>query len=65
MTTKTAEKTPPQPSATTAAQQEVQAAYHCHTLAQILYGQIAATHPWLLQVPGVPARPVAMPFPCS
>jgi hypothetical protein len=54
-TTKTTEKTSarrPEPSA-----EEVQAAYQCHTLAQILYGRIAATHPWLLQAPRAPWWP--------
>ena len=42
MTTKTDAKTPPKQSASMPSQQEVQAAYQCHTLAQVLYGQIAA-----------------------
>jgi hypothetical protein len=61
-TTKTTEKTSarrPEPSA-----EEVQAAYQCHTLAQILYGRIAATHPWLLEAPRAPSWPMgAIPVP--
>jgi len=61
MTTKTGQKTPPEQSVKLP-QQEVQAAYHCHTLAQILYGRIAAMHPWLLQPGGMPSQP-AVPTP--
>ena len=50
MTNKTTEKTPQQ-TANVRQQEELQAAYQCHTLAQILYGHIAMTCPWVVQAP--------------
>ena len=32
-------------------EQELQAAYQVHTLAQMLYGQLAMTHPWIASMP--------------
>lgn len=54
MTTKT---TPRAPRTAARPQEEMQAAYECHTLAQWLYGYIATTYPWLVQ----PHHPSAVP----
>lgn len=54
MTTKT---TPKAPRTAARSQEEMQAAYECHTLAQWLFGYIATTHPWLVQ----PQYPGAAP----
>jgi hypothetical protein len=62
MTTKTGQKSPRE-HGVKPSQQEVQAAYQCHTLAQILYGRIAAMHPWLLQPGGMPTHQQAAPTP--
>jgi hypothetical protein len=53
--TKTTGKTDPegQPSAGPS-QDEIRNAYEIHTLAQMLYGQLAMTHPWIATMP--PAR---------
>jgi hypothetical protein len=47
MTTKTAGKVPKEQPVHGPSQQELHAAHQVHTLAQILYGQLAATHPWI------------------
>jgi hypothetical protein len=48
MTTKTPGKTPhEQERAAMPSQQDMQMAYRAHTLAQMLYGQLAMTHPWI------------------
>ena len=39
--------------------EDLRVAYEVHTLAQLLYGELAATHPWLVQPP-VPT-PMAAP----
>lgn len=33
--------------------EEMQAAYQAHTLAQMLYGQLVTTHPWVATAPPV------------
>lgn len=44
--------------AETPSQQEMQMAYHAHTLAQALYGQLAMTHPFIGQAyPQMPQQP--------
>jgi hypothetical protein len=50
--TKTSGKTHPegQPSAGPS-QEEIRNAYEIHTLAQMLYGQLAMTHPWAAAMP--------------
>lgn len=57
MTVKTAEKNEPRSQRAAPSQDEVHAAYQCHTLSTILFGQIAATHPWLTRTPCVPVQP--------
>lgn len=47
MTTKTAGKTPKGEPEVGPTQPELQAAYQIHTLAQMLYGQLATAHPWM------------------
>lgn len=55
--TTTAEKSKPHKNETPS-HEDVQAAYECHTLALILYGQIAALHPWVVAPPcGSPPMP--------
>jgi hypothetical protein len=50
--TKTSGKIHPegQPSAGPS-QEEIRTAYEIHTLSQMLYGQLAMTHPWLAMPP--------------
>jgi hypothetical protein len=55
-TEKQAQPSHPNPAARPT-QDEIQAAYQVHTLAQMLYGRMAMTHPWLgssLPVSGAP-----------
>jgi hypothetical protein len=66
MTTKTAGKTPKGQPDIGPAQPDLQAAYQVHTLAQMLYGQLATTHPWIQPTwptPGV--DPLAMQPPTT
>lgn len=59
MTTKTAEKPKSERERPTVhSPEEIHAAYECHTLAQMLYGQIAANRPWLLQTPETACGPM-------
>jgi hypothetical protein len=52
-----------------AVQQDLQAAHYAHTLAHLLYGQLAATYPWIhpyALMHGVPApMPMQMPAPMT
>jgi hypothetical protein len=50
MTTKTTGKPPQQPQRAAPSQQVMQQAYQAHTLAQMLYGQLAMSQPWIGQV---------------
>jgi hypothetical protein len=47
MTNKNPGKVQEQPRAATPSEQEVQMAYQVHTLAQMLYGYLASTNPWV------------------
>ena len=59
MTTKPQEKTRPQPQRAAPLPEDIHAAYQCHTLAQILYGQIAARFPQVIPTPyGVVPQPM-------
>jgi hypothetical protein len=67
MTTKLPGRHPQEQSESGPAQQDLNTAYQVHTLAQILYGQMAATYPWILGTAqpaflplGGPAMPAAM-----
>lgn len=54
MPTKTTPKSRRQPQeAARPSRQDVQLAYQVHTLASMLYGQLAATHPWIVSQPAL------------
>lgn len=54
MTTKTAEKAPPGHAPPDLEREDqMRAACQCHTLAQILYRQMAARYPWVVQASGM------------
>ncbi len=64
MISKSAEKTRPQEEprlreapGSHRSLEEMQITFQCHTLCQILWRHIAATRPWLLQMPPVPRPP--------
>jgi hypothetical protein len=61
MTTKAQEKTRTQQQrAAPKKTEDIHAAYQCHTLAQVLYGQIAARFPQVISTPrGVAPQPMA------
>ena len=49
--TKPEHKATPQPKEASQPPDDLQVAYQCHTLAQIIHGQLAAAYPWLVQPP--------------
>ena len=60
MTTKATEKAQPREEPYARHSQEaMRAAYQCHTLAQMIFSQIAATRPWLLHATRPPNWPMA------
>lgn len=61
MTTKTPGKNHQEQPDSGPSQQELQAAYQVHTLANMLYGQLTATYPWIPLQPPMSASPMAMP----
>jgi hypothetical protein len=57
---KTQEKTRTQQPRSAPAPEDIHAAYQCHTLAQLLYGQIAARFPQVVSTPyGVAPPPMS------
>lgn len=60
MTTKTTGKPPQAEPNVGPSQQELQAAYRVHTLAHMLYGQLATIHPWVQHHPPMGAVDPAM-----
>ncbi|MHC5063952.1 MAG: hypothetical protein ACYTG5_08255 [Planctomycetota bacterium] len=62
--TKSTPKSEPQPgpATTTSSREDVQVAYQCHTLAQLVFAQLATAYPWLSQPsPPVGTRPWQQP----
>ena len=62
------EKTPQQPQSADAkppTAEEMQTAYRAHTLAQLLYGRVAATHPWIAPTVWVPELSAMHPGPAG
>jgi hypothetical protein len=43
-------------------QQDLQAAQYAHTLAHLLYGQLAATYPWIQPYAYTPGMPMTAPL---
>jgi len=63
MTTKSAGKQPPPASFDAPSPDDLRAVYEVHTLAQMLYGHLATTHPWLGAQPmGYGSEPFGRPF---
>lgn len=66
MTTKSTGKGPQQrqqPVGPT--QEDVRTAYQVHTLAQVLYGHLATTHPWIHPTPIMPGYDPRMTMPTN
>lgn len=62
MTTKTPGRNPQEQPEAGPAQRELRVAYQVHTLAQMLYGELVAAHPWMHGHPAM-SLPVTMPAP--
>jgi hypothetical protein len=62
MTIKTPGRNPQEQPDVGPSQQELQAAYQVHTLAHMLYGQLATIYPWTQLQPFMPAPPMAAPM---
>lgn len=65
MTIKTPGRNPQEQPDVSPSQQELQAAYQVHTLAHMLYGQLATIYPWTQLQPFMAAPPMAMPMPMT
>jgi hypothetical protein len=61
MTIKTPGKNPQEQPDVGPSQQDLQAAYQVHTLAHMLYGQLATIYPWPQLQPFLPVPPMAAP----
>lgn len=63
MTTKTPGKASQGQPETDRSQQELQVALQVHTLAQMLYSQMASAYPWMQAQPPMPLSPTMTPMP--